>query len=75
MGPLRFELRSEDPQSPRMSRLPYGPRFNNTFSPYIVSAVSYSNEAALLSRFNMSNGSFLRPLKDAIVPAARPLRS
>jgi hypothetical protein len=25
MGPLRFELRSEDPQSPRMARLPYGP--------------------------------------------------
>ena len=27
MGPLRFELRSEDPQSPRMARLPYGPAF------------------------------------------------
>jgi len=25
MGPLRFERRSEDPQSPRMARLPYGP--------------------------------------------------
>jgi hypothetical protein len=25
MGPLRFERRSEDPQSPRMPRLPYGP--------------------------------------------------
>ena len=25
MGPLIFELRSEDPQSPRMARLPYGP--------------------------------------------------
>ena len=25
MGPLRFERRSEDPQSPRITRLPYGP--------------------------------------------------
>ena len=25
MGSLRFELRSEDPQSPRMARLPYDP--------------------------------------------------
>jgi len=25
MGPSRFERESEDPQSPRMARLPYGP--------------------------------------------------
>jgi hypothetical protein len=31
MGPLRFELRSEDPQSPRISRLPYGPLISSIF--------------------------------------------
>jgi hypothetical protein len=25
VGPLRFELKSQDPQSCRMARLPYGP--------------------------------------------------
>lgn len=31
MGPSRFEHESEDPQSPRMPRLPYGPALYYSF--------------------------------------------
>jgi len=44
MGPLRFERRSEDPQSPRMARLPYGPPTNLVQMPYVPSLI----EARLL---------------------------
>jgi len=40
MGPLRFELRSEDPQSPRMARLPYGPASYYWFISFIYLVVA-----------------------------------
>jgi hypothetical protein len=61
MGPLRFELRSEDPQSPRMARLPYGPAF------LLLDHITY---VSYVTRYGMkkiieagSTGSDIAPLK------------